>query len=196
MVSRKQTMPQRRRLPTKRVDRAGLSFTISKMKRRIKEISLWVLPKMFLSLLLSEWVLQSPAHSRTHPICFCLGYASWQLGYFGDCFLLYHLFCIFLHLNMVRISCQSTMEPLSNLHMCLLQLYLSRLRFSQLAQCSLEEQQVRHPPSPCCQAPVLSPAWEQPQSDTPVFACTPKQLQMSWQAPGNHSPPGQTGAPG
>lgn len=136
---------------------------------------------MFLSLLLSEWVLQSPAHSRTHPVCFCLDYASWQLGYFGDCFFLYHLFCIFLHLNMVCISCQSTMESLSNLHVYLLQLYLSRLGFSQTAQCSLESSSSGTPPLPAAShlaMAVLNSAWEQPQSDTPVLLALPNSSKM------------------
>lgn len=101
-------------------------------------------------------------------------------------FFLYHLFCIFLHLNMVCISCQSTMESLSNVHLCLLQLYLSRLRFSKLAQCSLESSRsgtLSAPAAPCPAAShlataVLSPAWEQPPRDSPVLPALPNNSKM------------------
>lgn len=162
------------------------------MKRRMKEISLWVLSRMFLSLVLSEWVLQSPAHSRTHPICFCLDYASWQPGYFGDCFFLYHLFFIFLHLYMVSISCQSTMQSLSNRHTCLLQLYLSRLRFSQLAQCSLQSSRSGTLPPPAATLPWL--CWAQLGNSHRVTLPNSSKMwlrqALSWQAPRSHSQPG------
>lgn len=68
------------------------------------------------------------------------------------------------------------MDSLSNLHMCLLQLYLSRLRFSQLAQCSLQSSSSGTLPPPAAShlaMAVLSPTWEQPQSDTPVLPALP-----------------------
>lgn len=89
--------------------------------------------------------------------------------YFRDCFyfFLYHLFRIFLRLNMACISAQSTMESLMNLQTHLLQLYLSWLAWKQPARrcspmavawpCSARQQH-GHPPPPAALCPAAGRA--------------------------------------